>query len=103
MSRTAIVALEKALQLDDVETMRAEIQRGLASLRQQPGVIDEIGLYARLNREIAKHGSIAAAAAAWGVAKQTVFCVLNADRPCTPDILRHLGLRRSTRRLYSEI
>lgn len=83
--------------------MRAEIRRGLTSLRQQPNVLDDITLHTRLNREIPNRGSIAATAKAWGVAQQTVFCVLNGDRPCPPAILRHLGLRRSTRRLYSEI
>jgi len=103
MSRTAITALEKALKLDDLDAVRAEISRGLASLQQQPDVLDDFTLHARMNREIAKHGSLGAAAKAWGVTKQTIFCVLNADRPCPPAILRHLGLRRSVKRIYSEI
>lgn len=65
---------------------------------------DDITLHARLNREIAKHGTAAAAARAWGVTRQTVYAAQAGPKPCAPAILRAIGLRRVTgRRLYTEV
>ena len=76
--------------LDDIAEIRAGIAQALGSLKQQPSVIDDIGLHARMLREIKKHGSMAAAARAWGVPRQEVFAVLNSDRTCPPRLLAKL-------------
>ncbi len=84
--------------------IRAAIAQALGSLRQQPGFIDDIGLHARLNREIAKHGSQAAAARAWGLSRQELHAALSGTRPVPPRILSAIGLRRvGQRSLYREV
>lgn len=104
MTTSAIATLERVLDLDDVDEIRLGIAQALGSLRQQPGVIDDLGLFARMNREIAKHGGQAAAARAWGVPRQEVFAVLNSDRTCPPRLLEAMGLRRvGQRNLYREV
>lgn len=61
-----------------------------------------------LMRELEAGATIAqlsAAAGAWGVPRQTLFAVVNGDRPCPPRILAALGLEKvpSGRRLYREL
>lgn len=67
--------------------------------------INDLQLHARLAKAIKEHGSMSAAARAWGVKRQTVFGVMNDDTACPPAILRHLGLKRvpAGRTLYREI
>lgn len=87
----------------DIDQLRHDVAMALAAIQQQPGVIDDIGLHARLRREIEKHGSMAAAARAWGIDRQIVFAVMNADRACPPSILAAIGMVRvGQRRLYRE-
>ena len=84
--------------------LRDEIRRGLDSLRQQPGTIDDIGLHARLTREIARLGGQAVAARAWGMSRQEVHAALSGTRPVPPRILSAIGLRRvGQRSLYREV
>jgi hypothetical protein len=105
MSTSAIAALERALQADDINAVRFEIMSALGSLRQQPGVVHDLQLHARIEREIRKFDSAAAAARAWGVPKQTLHAVRCGERPCPGVILRAIGLRRlpAGRALYQEI
>lgn len=67
--------------------------------------INSLQLHARLSKAIKEHGSMSAAARAWGVKRQTVFGVMNGDTACPPAILRHLGLKRipAGRVLYREV
>lgn len=104
--RSALDAIDIADQpLDlDIGQLRHDVSQALAAIQQQPGVIDDLGLHARLRREIEKHGSMAAAARAWGIDRQTLFAVMNADRACPPSILSAIGMVRvGQRRLYREL
>ena len=105
MSQTAIKALERAANLDDIDSMRVEIAAALNALKQQPSVYNDLTLHPRLMREIAKSPSAAAAAKAWGVTRQTLFAAANGDKPVPPSILRHIGLERVPHglRQYREI
>lgn len=113
MTITAIKSITSALEridiadhpLDlDIDALRAELNIALASLSQGPVVYDDLSLHARLNREVAKFGTAAAAARSWGVTRQTVHAALAGPKPCPPAILRAIGIRRvSGRRLYTEV
>ncbi|WEJ32739.1 hypothetical protein [Devosia sp. SD17-2] len=113
MTSTTVASLERALEIaghvadsgTDVRDLQHEIRSALNSLRQGPPVINDLQLHARLNREIAKHGSMSKAAADWGVPRQTLHAVVNGDRPCPPVILAAIGLRRlpAGRALYREL
>jgi hypothetical protein len=112
MTTVAVTHLRSALEainiaghpLDlDIDQLRRDVSMALAAIQQQPGVFDDIGLHARLRREIEKHGSMAAAARAWGIDRQVVVAVMNADRACPPSILAAIGMVRvGQRRLYRE-
>lgn len=69
MSAAAIVALERALKADDIDSIRVEIMSALGSLKQQPGVLHELDVHKRLEKAIRKFDSAAQAAKAWGVPK----------------------------------
>lgn len=105
MSASAIQHLERAAQLDDIDTMRFEIRAALGSLKQQPSVLNDLDVHARIEAKVRAFDSAAQAAIAMGVPKQTLHAVRNGDRPPPPAILRALGLQRvpSGRTLYREI
>ena len=110
MSKVAIDALESALAAFDgpsfqIRDVRDDLARALASLRQQQPTFDDLEVFRRINAAVAKHGSIAAAARHFGVHKQSLHAVLNADRACPQPVLRGIGLRRvqSGRPRYEEV
>lgn len=96
MSQTAIRALERAITLDDIDSVRVEIAAALNTLKQQPTVYNDLTLHPRLMREIAKFPSAAAAAKAWGVTRQTLHAAVTGagGKPVPPAILRKIGLER---------
>lgn len=110
MSKVAIDAIERALAAFDgpsfqVRDVRADLVEALQSLKQQPPLHDVIEVFRRINAAVAKHGSIAAAAREFGVQKQVLHSVLNADRACPPAVLHGIGLRRvdSGRQRYEDV
>lgn len=77
----------------------------IASLKQQPPQFDDIEVFRRINAAVARTGSIAAAAREFGVHKQTLHSILNADRACPPPVLHAIGLRRvpEGRKQYEDV
>lgn len=73
--------------------------------RNEPDLINDLQLHARLSKAIKAAGSMSSAARLWGVKRQTVHATLNGDMSCPPAILKHLGLKRipAGRTLYREV
>lgn len=113
MSQIAIASLTRALEITghiadlgtDVRDLQHDIRTALDSLRQQQPLLHDLDVHRKLMKAIGRFDSMSAAAAAWGVPRQTLFAVVNGDRPAPPRVLAALGLEKvpSGRRLYREV
>ena len=123
MTATASKALTLALQLADfleaadidgagvvigndvftADDLKAEFERGLASLKQGPRVIDDIGVQSMIRSEIARHGSEAELARRMGITRQALHDVYSARKGPGPSVLHFLHLRKIGGRTRYEI
>lgn len=84
------------------DELQSEFERGLASLRQGPMIVDDLGVQSLIRAEIAKLGSAAELARRMGITRQSLHAVYNADAAPGPAVLGYFGLRRITGRARYE-
>lgn len=83
--------------------LRAEFERGLASLKQGPRVVDDLGVQSMIRSEIAMHGSEAEVARRIGITRQALHDVYSARKGPGPAVLSYLHLRKISGRTRYEI
>ncbi|SDG83765.1 hypothetical protein SAMN04487974_109126 [Pelagibacterium luteolum] len=81
----------------------SEFERALATLRQGPKVLDDLGVHAMLRKEIEKVGSVAELARRMNVTRQSLHDVYSGKKGPGPAVLGYFNLNRMGGRTKYEL